>query len=148
MLNHGLNEKLNAIERYQNKYGESIFKKAAEKDYAFFKDWLERINLKTAYEKTRDYLKLANIANGINFNGLFIYSIDCNDEYNIYDSNDIFWENEEQKSFLFFGDDSISWYCLKLNDGKYCVLDKPSATIMDSFNSFFDMLNVALENVI
>lgn len=144
-----INEKLNKIEKIQNQYSESIFRnKATDKDKGNFLNWLASTGIKTHEEIFSQYLELLNIANGINFNGLFLYSIKDEDDHNIYQSNRIYWEDDDQTDFIFLGDDSISWFCFNINNMKYYILDKPSGTIIEEFDSFFNMLDVVLESII
>ena len=147
MLDHNINEKLNTIEAIESKYGHSLVKRATDHDYIDFEKW---ISIKGFCNRAafKEYIDLMANYNGINFNGLFIYSITRDDEHSIYEENDILWENEEQKEFVFFGDDSISWYCLSVRNMKNHILDKPSGMVMRIFDSFYDMFDMALEAVI
>jgi hypothetical protein len=149
MLSKVIEDKINAIEGFEVKLGESAFKGAADSDYSYFHDWMKENNLGDSIEKTKGFLEIMDRTNGLNFNGLFVYSIDQDDEENsIYENNDIIWDNEEQKDYLFFGDDSISWYCLDIKEGDYCVLDKPSGDVVERHKAFFDMFEYAFKNII
>ncbi|MCL1853103.1 MAG: SMI1/KNR4 family protein [Peptococcaceae bacterium] len=148
MLNQSIIEKLNTIEDIEKKYGQSIMKKTNDNDYVDFENWLTIKGFSNSSLDFKEYIDLLANYNGINFNGLFLYSISQEDEHSIYEENDILWENEDQKKYIFFGDDSISWYCVSIRDMTYHILDKPSGTVMQSFNSFFDMFDKALEAVI
>ena len=44
--------------------------------------------------------------------------------------NEIYWENENLKQYLFLGEDSISWYGIAIESGEYYILDKPSGSVM------------------
>jgi hypothetical protein len=130
--------------------GGSAFSRAKEIDYGYFNDWMKNNNnLGDSIEKAKDYMEMMDRSNGLNFNGLFVYSIDKNDEENsIFENNAIIWENEHQKAYLFFGDDSMSWYCLDIKEGNYCILDKPSGDVVERFDTLFGMFDKAFETII
>ncbi|MBJ8107568.1 MULTISPECIES: YrhA family protein [Bacillus cereus group] len=91
--------------------------------------------------------------NGLDFNGLVIYGVDPSlldterDELisGLIDTNEIWYENEFQKEYLFFGDSNIAWFCKNLSDGTYLELDKPSGTVMKTYNDFNTVLEEALK---
>ena len=56
------------------------------------------------------------------------------------------YENEWQKQYLFFGESSISWYCLDLNQEVYVELDNPSGDPMYTYNDFDAMLEKAMKD--
>ncbi|GHU11462.1 hypothetical protein FACS1894151_11140 [Spirochaetia bacterium] len=39
----------------------------------------------------------------------------------------------------------MSWYCLRIGNGKYYVLAKPGGEEMAKYETFNDILNMALE---
>ncbi|EJS11207.1 SMI1/KNR4 family protein [Bacillus sp. MYb56] len=94
--------------------------------------------------------------NGLDFGGLVIYGVDSSlldTERNepicgFIETNEIWYENEFQKEYLFFGDSSIAWFCKNLSDGTYLELDKPSGTVMKTYNDFNTMLEEALKTAL
>jgi len=146
MLSKNILEKLQKIDKYENQFGDSIYKQTNKSDYPYFSEWVQRNFAQTL--DLVDYLGFLGITNGLNFDGLFIYSIDIKDENNIFDANEIFWENEDQKKFLFFGDDSISWFCLDTTNKQYYILDKPSGSIIEFFSTFSEIIDKALASVV
>jgi len=148
MLSDSITEKLTTIEEIENRYGQSIVKIATHEDLVCFENWLIESNFKSSNLDFKEYLSLVTNYNGFSFNGLFVYSINKDEEHCIYKENNILWENDSQREHIFFGDDSISWYCLNIHDAKYYVLDKPSGTIMQYTSTFFELLDLALEAVI
>jgi len=94
--------------------------------------------------------------NGLDFGGLVIYGVDpslLETERNepicgFIDTNEIWYENEFQKEYLFFGDSNIAWFCKNLSEGTYLELDKPSGTVMKTYNDFNTMLEEALKTAL
>lgn len=102
------------------------------------------------------YLEFLKIVNGIDFNGLVIYGVDkslldkdVDEEINGFiETNEIWYENEWQKRYVFFGDSDVALYCYDTEEGVYVEFDKPSGTLMQTFNSFDSMLTNALETAL
>lgn len=100
------------------------------------------------------YIKFLKTVNGLEFNGFIFYGVDSTLSEvestqlitGYVDSNEIWYENEYQKQYMFFGDSNISWYCLDISKGVYVELDKPSGTLMYTYNDFNEMLEKALKD--
>ena len=100
-----------------------------------------------------EYEEFLKAVNGLDFNGLVLYGVDPSlleiekDEQicGFIETNEIWYENEFQKEYLFFGDSNIAWFCKNLSDGTYLELDKPSGTVMNTYNDFNTMLEEALK---
>ncbi|MDA6131528.1 YrhA family protein, partial [Escherichia coli] len=60
----------------------------------------------------------------------------------------IWYENDWQKQYMFFGDSDTAWYCLELQKARFLELDKPSGSIIQSFDSFDSMLSEALQTAL
>ncbi|MNJ48215.1 hypothetical protein D3C77_434020 [compost metagenome] len=93
--------------------------------------------------------------NGLDFDGLVIYGVDKplldeieveEDIHGFIETNEIWYENEWQKQFVFFGDSDIALYCYDLTHKLYLELDKPSCTIMNTFGDFNALLEDALKS--
>lgn len=54
-------------------------------------------------------------------------------------------ERHDRPMNTFFGDSDTAWYCFDSDEKIYYELDKPSGTIMDSFQDFNSMISNALE---
>lgn len=82
--------------------------------------------------KSQNYEKFLRKANGLEFNGLVIYNAKLEDENNGFcGANEIWRDNEWDSDYLFFGDLSISWYCLDIDNYVFLELDKPSGDIVN-----------------
>lgn len=98
------------------------------------------------------YLHFLKTMNGLEFNGFVFYGVDPslfevqNNQkvYGYVDLNEIWYENEHQKQFMFFGESNISWYCFDLFNQVFVELDNPSGTSMHTYADFDAMLEKAL----
>ena len=135
------------LEQIVREIGDSVYISAEDKDIESFFEWTRKV-LPELRSNLSGYIEFSKIADGLSFNGLYIYSIVPRSENNIYDSNEEWWDNERQKRYLFFADDSISWYCLEISSGVFYVLDKPSGERMEHFQSFDELICRALEAVL
>ena len=144
-MNTKISQRLDEIEAINQRYGESIYAPCSSKDIAFFTDWISQ-HLPIDECKLREYIDFSSVANAFNFNGLFIYGIIKEDNHNVFDMNEIWWDNEQQRNYLFFGHDDLSWYCVDTLTGSYCILDKPSGSIEEIYATFDEMLEQVLSD--
>lgn len=145
-MDKGVKEKLDIIDNILKRYEETIYATSSPQDLDYFCKWfLENCE---GLSLDDEYIEIIALIDCFDFNGLSFYSINNDNENNIYESNDIYWENENLKKYLFIGEDSISWYAIAIDSGKYYMLDKPSSSSMREFNAFKELLLVALESVL
>lgn len=98
------------------------------------------------------YLDFLKETNGLDFNGTVIYGVDNNilnenvneSNYGLIENNEIWYENEWQKEFLFIGDSNTSWYCIKIKENICMEQDKPSGSLIREYDDFNEMLEDAL----
>lgn len=99
------------------------------------------------------YIEFLKNVNGLDFNGLVIYGVDktlldneADEEVQGFiETNELWYEKDWHKQYIFLGDSDTAWYCYHLNERVYVELDKPSGTLIQSFDSFDSMLSDALE---
>ncbi len=104
------------------------------------------------YGVPKEYLDIISKINGIEFNGFILYGVDeyllehqINQSiYGLVDSNQIWYENEEQKKYLFLGESNISWYVYEYKKKCFIELDNPSGRESNKFNSFYEIFNKIL----
>lgn len=144
MIDKRVIEKLDIIDGILKRYDETIYSIASTQDVEYYRKWC--VDNCNGLSLNNDYIEVIASIDGFDFNGLSFYSMNKDNENNVYESNDIYWENENLKKYLFLGEDSISWYAF--TDGKYYILDKPSSSSMREFDSFQELLLVALESVL
>lgn len=95
------------------------------------------------------YRKLLLRANGWEYNGYKLYGADFygkpfsgagaageTDENGLVWNNEIWWENEWQKAYLFLGEGDMSWFVCRIGDGRFLELDLPSGSPVAAFDSF------------
>lgn len=107
---------------------------------------------KLSVEIPKEYLDILSKVNGIEFNGFILYGVDkylleheMNQSiYGLVDLNKIWYENEEQKKYLFLGESNISWYVYEYRNKIFIELDNPSGREINKFNSFYEMFNKLL----
>ena len=115
---------------------------------------IEEVNKKLNVEIPKEYLDIISKINGIEFNGFILYGVDeyllehqTNQSiYGLIDSNQIWYENEEQKKYLFLGESNISWYVYEYKNKCFIELDNPSGREINKFNSFYEMFNKMLRD--
>ncbi|HHT7223260.1 TPA: YrhA family protein [Bacillus cereus] len=113
----------------------------------------ERMKKNFNVDLPSEYEEFLKTVNGLDFNGLVLYGVDSylldteRDESicGLIETNEIWYENEFQKEYLFFGDSNIAWFCKNISEGTYLELDKPSGTVMNTYNDFNTMLEEALK---
>ncbi|WP_163583474.1 YrhA family protein [Gracilibacillus saliphilus] len=142
------------IEKIEVKYGGSLRHPASATEVirmnSNIPDKLGNITLPDSYI---EFLKKIN---GLDFNGLVIYGVDKalldrevdQEIYGFIETNELWYENHWQKQYIFFGDSDTAWYCYDVKDSVYVELDKPSGTVIQSFENFDSMLSDAFETVL
>lgn len=138
----------------EKKYGSSLRNPASDTEIITMND-----NIQQKLENIilpKSYIELLKIINGLDFNGLVIYGVDevlLDKEVNqnihgFIETNELWYENDWQKQYIFFGDSDTAWYCYDLKESVYVELDKPSGTLIQSFESFDSMLSNAFETIL
>ena len=145
------NEHLSQIRKVEEKYGDSLNAPASNAQIESLK---KSVKEKFNHILPKQYINFLQNVNGIDFNGFVIYGIDSfltedDDNQSIpgyIETNELWYENDYQKQYMFFGDSNISWYCLDIKKGIYVELDKPSGTLMHVYEDFNSMLDKALKD--
>ncbi|WP_025148002.1 YrhA family protein [Bacillus sp. H1a] len=141
------------IEKIEKSFNDKLNTPATDTEVHRLRD---RVKEKFNVDLPSEYEEFLKTINGLDFNGLVIYEVDPSlldterDELisGLIDTNGIWYENEFQKEYLFFGDSNIAWFCKNLSDGTYLELDKPSGTVMNTYNDFNTMLEEALKTAL
>ncbi|MDQ0226126.1 YrhA family protein [Metabacillus niabensis] len=138
-------EKLTEIKEEEKIVGAELNGAASDEEIEIFKKAVkEKLNVELPLE----YIRFLQVINGLEFNGSIIYGIDQeivekkpkNKIDGFIDSNQVWHEVEHQRKYLFFGDDSISWYVFDKEKKQYKLLDKPSGDELEDFNGFDEMI--------
>lgn len=140
-------ELLEDIEKIKNQDGKSIMLPASDDNIQIIKDWVSKNIRENLW--ISEYESLLKKINGLEFNGLVIYNANPDDENNGFiEANEIWRGNDWENNYLFFGDSSISWYCLDVDNYVFLELDKPSGDIIEEFISFEEMIIDAIKSVL
>lgn len=146
-------DKLQEIIRRRERRNKKINNGCSNEELDIFKKEVKR---KFNHDLPEGYIEFLHMINGLDDNGLVIYCIDDfiiqeknNQKVDGYiETNEIWYENEDQKKYMFFGDGNISWYCYDTEINKYVELDKPSGELVEEFDTFEEMISCALESAI
>lgn len=142
------------IEKIEEKYGSTLRNPALDTE-------IVKMNY-NIHQKLGDivlpesYIEFLKKINGLDFNGLVIYGVDKvlldkeveEDIHGFIETNELWYENDWQKQYIFFGDSDTAWYCYDQKESVYVELDKPSGTLIQSFESFDSMLSDALKTIL
>lgn len=140
---------LSEIEKIEQEYGTNLNSPASNEQIDAL---INAVQEKFEYTLPEQYINFLRIVNGLEFNGFIFYGVDSSFSeggakqsiIGYIDTNEICYENEHQRQYMFFGDSSIGWYCLDILNRMYVELDKPSGTLMEVFKDFDSMLEKAL----
>ncbi|WP_397537125.1 YrhA family protein [Rummeliibacillus pycnus] len=142
------------IEEIEKKYGSSLRNPASDTEIIKMNHNIQQKLGNIVLPKS--YIEFLKKINGLDFNGLVIYGVDDvlldkeedEDIHGFIETNELWYENDWQKQYIFFGDSDTAWYCYDLKESVYVELDKPSGTLIQSFESFDSMLSDALETIL
>ena len=97
------------IEKVEEKYGSSLRKPASEIDIIKMSNNIHRRLGNIVLPGS--YIELLEKINGLDFNGLVIYGVDEVDDeiQGFIETNEIWYENDWQKQYIFFGDSDTAW---------------------------------------
>ena len=146
-------ECLEEIRQEEKRYGADINCGISEEEAGVF---IKAVKDELGIALPEEYLKILRIVNGIEFNGFILYGVDesllqeapARSVNGLIDCNQVWYENEWQKQYLFLGEGSISWYVYELKTKKYCELDNPSGELSEEFDNLEQMLDKMLEDAL
>ncbi|MCA1318363.1 SMI1/KNR4 family protein [Bacillus tianshenii] len=142
------------IDKIEKKYGSRLRNPVSDTEIINMeKNFQRKFGNIVLPESYREFLKRIN---GLDFNGLVIYGVDevlregevNEDVHGLIETNELWYENESQKQYIFYADSDTAWYCYDLKESVYVELDKPSGTLIQSYDSFSSMLSDALETTL
>ena len=106
------------------------------------------------WQPPQEFIDVLRHVNGFEWNGFILYGVDRGafltaPEYSVYgliEQNEIWYEVESQRAYLFLGESNISWYVYEIATGRYMELDNPSGQEMTAFGSCAEMLEKLLDD--
>lgn len=142
------------IEKIEGKYGSSLRNPASDTEIIKMNHNIQQKLGNIVLPKS--YIEFLKKINGLDFNGLVIYGVDevlldkeVDEDINGFiETNELWYENDWQKQYIFFGDSDTAWYCYDRKESVFVELDKPSGTFIQSFDSFDSMLSDAFETIL
>ena len=143
-------EHLEKIEKIESGYGEKLNSPInLDKIKSLSKNEINKVQTFMEQEYSRFLTKV----NGLDFNGSVLYGLKTDDScsaevYDFFDYNNILHEVEENKRFVFIGENNISWFVYNPSNDEYLELDMPSAEVVEKFNSLDDLLESFLSDTI
>lgn len=138
---------LQEVENQARMYGEQMQPPATETALASLSD---RAQAQLSAQVPPEYKKFLRAMDGLNWNGLFIYSSHDTDDYKhgFVESN-LDWRSYEiNEDFLYFADADINLYVYSIRDEEYQILDRPSMDVYGSFKTFDEMITEALKGCV
>lgn len=100
------------------------------------------------------YIDFLKTVNGLEYNGFIFYGIDSslgvvssNEAINGYiENNEIWYKDEHQRPYMFFGESCVSCYCLDLFQGLFVERDSHSGALLRTYADFGSLLEKALKD--
>ena len=146
-------DKLREIVQEQKTYGEKVNIGASEGE---LKRFFEEAKCKRRVELPADYAEILKTVNGLEFNGYILYGIDerlldktPDQSINgLIARNEVWYENDRQKRYVFIGESDISWYVYDLEERRYSELDNPSGEECEVFSSLECMVEKMLNDAL
>ncbi|MBC1483970.1 hypothetical protein HCJ52_13775 [Listeria sp. FSL L7-1485] len=132
------------IEEQEKEFGETLPNKIPNEKIKKFERWMiTKFGESTVADQ---YINSFLVyTNGLNFNGLFLYGFDTEEDIDLVENNEIWYENEWNKKYLFFGEDSISWYVWDSEMNIFQILDKPGGEVEEEFNNISELIEKAMQ---
>lgn len=145
-------DKLKKVQEQGNIYSLICVKPGAPDE--IISDWAERVQDTLGVRPPKAFIDVLRYANGFEWNGFILYGVDQTafpdaPTYTIYgliDQNEIWYEVEDQRAYLFLGESNISWYVYEIATERYIELDNPSGREVAAFDSFEEMLEKLLDD--
>jgi len=142
------------IEKMERKYGSSLRNSTSDTEINKLNEFIQQ--KLGEFLLPNAYIEFLKNVNGLDFNGLVIYGVDevwldreaDEDVQGFIETNELWYEIDWHKQYVFLGDSDTALYCFDLKEHVFVELDKPSGTIIESFESFDFMINAAMETVL
>ena len=146
-------DKLEDIKTEKQRYNERLNVGATEDELRLFSVELNKV---LGIEIPHEYETFLCLINGFEFNGFILYGIDSyitNRTSNqsitgLLESNQILYDNPDQKKYIFLGESNISWYVFNVDDNNYMIIDNPSGSVISIFENLPQLLETIFTDVL
>lgn len=143
-------EDLKFIEKLAKSEGEKLNDGLTSSEYA---ELTQAVATTLNKQLPAEYEQVLQLHNGIEFDGYTLYGADTaiikKNDFSpvdgILDQNEMWYEVEENQNFLFLGESGESWFVYDTKTATYQVLDSPSGSEIDRFNSLDELLDAFFE---
>lgn len=145
-------DKLKKIQEQCNLYSLSCLNPGVSDE--IISGWAGQVQSALGVRPPQEFVDVLRYVNGFEWNGFILYGVDQASSptapiyavYDLIEQNEIWYEVESQRTYLFLGESNISWYVYEIATGRYLELDNPSGREMAVFSSFPEMLEKILDD--
>lgn len=121
---------------------------------AIINNWGIRVRDTLGIRPPQEFIDILLYTNGFEWNGFILYGVDRDSfliaqpytVHGLIEENEILYEVESQKAYLFLGESNISWYVYEIATARYMELDNPSGREIGVFNSCAEMFEKLLND--
>jgi len=142
-MNEKIKELLEKIKERENRYEKFEYTPCSERDIEKFNAWL-KTEFGDSAPDLSEFIEFCKVADGLNSNGVFMFSLSQDKYVNVYVQNEHFWEAMNEKNYLLIGSDDISDYAVELSSGKFCVLDSTCGDCLEYYDGYDNLMEEAL----
>ena len=145
-------DKLKKVQELCKEYSFSCANSGAPEE--IISSWAAQVQNTLGVQPPQEFIDVLRHVNGFEWNGFILYGVDRGafptaPEYSVYgliEQNEVWYEVESQRAYLFLGESNISWYVYEIATGRYMELDNPSGQEMAAFDSCAEMLEKLLDD--
>ena len=145
-------EKLKKVQELCKEYSFSCVNPGAPEE--IIRSWTVQVQNALGIRPPQKFIDVLRHANGFEWNGFILYGADralfpsapAYSVYGLIEQNEIWYEVESQRAYLFLGESNISWYVYEIASGRYIELDNPSGQEVAVFDSCAEMLEKLLDD--
>lgn len=146
-------DNLEKIRQEQKQYDTDINGGISEKEARVF---IKKVKKEFKAALPEAYLNVLKVVNGVEYNGFILYGVDesilksepTQAVNGFIDNNEILYEDEWEKHYLFLGESSMSLYAYDVEAKKYYELDNPSGDVCEEFPDFEQMFDKLLQDAL
>ena len=117
-------------------------------------NWSIRVQDTLGIRPPQEFIDILLCTNGFEWNGFILYWVDGDSfliappyaVHGLIEENEVWYEVEDQKAYLFLGESNISWFVYEIATERYMELDNPSGREIVVFHSCAEMFEKLLDD--